>query len=676
MCKYLLRCTLCLTLFLQTGFRLCAQEQALAWDDFSETFLNAADENESELYSALQELKNNPGDINSATREDLLQLPFLSEEKVDSLLAYRERKRGFFSFGELMFVSRLSYDDRRFIPLFFTCNYPEENDTLRLGKQLYGGRHTLATRFDVPLYRRAGFRGNTESTKYFGKPFAHVLRYRYSYRDRIHYGLTLQQDEGEPWAVKKNYPYDYTSFYFSYRLASGKGEWLVGDYRLSSGAGLLLGNNFFQSRAMCLENPFRTTKTFSKNTSCDETNYFRGAAARFRWKKWQISTFLSYRKLDAVIRNDTVTSFLTSGLHRTIVEHERKGNTGALLAGANLQRAVKDWHLGLTAYYTRYSKTVYPALRPYNRYYLRGKDCGGLSFDYCKNGKRWSFQGEGAMDAGFHFAMTNMLRFHPASDAYSLTMQMRNFSPRFVAPYSGTLQAGSHTSNEHALLIGMNSQISPHTLITTYAEGFVFPRATYLAYKRSAGYELFAQVRQEVFKSTQKGDWKLNLQYRLKGRQQNVSGYKMLQFIHTHRGKLALEYADAKFNLLASLNANFMLYQTGKRAKGWAVSLRSRYAALDRLNISAYLAYFNTDDYQTRIYVYEPQLRYAAGFPTLYYHGARAVGMLQLKLKDWGECALRYGITHYFDRKTIGSGTQKILTANKQDLSIHLMMRI
>ena len=71
-----------------------AQTPSEGWDELmqqlSEELVDADDEQqwESQL-ELLTELHENPLDINSASREQLLALPFLSERAVDGLLNYR-----------------------------------------------------------------------------------------------------------------------------------------------------------------------------------------------------------------------------------------------------------------------------------------------------------------------------------------------------------------------------------------------------------------------------------------------------------------------------------------------------------------------------------------------------------------------------------------------------------
>ncbi|MCF0235819.1 MAG: helix-hairpin-helix domain-containing protein, partial [Bacteroidaceae bacterium] len=95
------------------------------WDEFVETFYlpYLVDEQQEERefrlgLDALETLHHQPLDLNSATRTDLLALPFLAPAQVDSLLSYRERIGHFTSLGDLMLVHSLGFIERRWLSLF------------------------------------------------------------------------------------------------------------------------------------------------------------------------------------------------------------------------------------------------------------------------------------------------------------------------------------------------------------------------------------------------------------------------------------------------------------------------------------------------------------------------------------------------------------------------------
>lgn len=113
------------------------------WSEFVTEYLEQnidedALEAESDLRQDLQfmeDLHLRPQNINTAAKEDILRLAFMTEAQADSILSYRCRKREFFSLGELQFVSGLTPVQRKWLSLFSTQKESTADaPTLRKGK--------------------------------------------------------------------------------------------------------------------------------------------------------------------------------------------------------------------------------------------------------------------------------------------------------------------------------------------------------------------------------------------------------------------------------------------------------------------------------------------------------------------------------------------------------------
>ena len=94
-----------------------AQSEAEDWDELmqqmSEELVEGDDEQQWETQQELlAELHEHPLDINSATRDQLLALPFLSEQAVDGILDYRSLNGPLRSLGELRLVKNLGMRER------------------------------------------------------------------------------------------------------------------------------------------------------------------------------------------------------------------------------------------------------------------------------------------------------------------------------------------------------------------------------------------------------------------------------------------------------------------------------------------------------------------------------------------------------------------------------------
>lgn len=660
------------------------REQFMTWEDFVEEYIGGTQDDEetgerqTESLRMLEERYAAPLNLNTARREELLELPFLSEAQADSILAYRERKKSFASMGELLFVSNLGHADRRRLSLFTFAGDTLPATPVPIWRHFTDGRHELETRLDVPLYRRAGNKPYSReellaepNRVYFGNGLTHTLRYRYRRRQDVAYGLTLQKDAGEPFGRNGNYPYDYASLYIYYRALSGKLEMLLGDYNLRMGQGLLFGHDFFGGKQALVEVPPRTRTSIRKHTSTEENDFFRGGAATLRMGCWAVTLFASARRLDGTLRGDTLTAFKTDGLHRTARELERRHAIGCYTAGGHVGMEHERWRIGAGGFYTAYTKTVWPSPRTYNRHYLRGDKAAGFSLDYMWRSHRWLVQGEAAFDRLLHMATTHTVRL-VCSDRLAWTLQGRLFSPRFVAPFGDAVQENSRTANEYGLLLGLKAAPFRRVEATAYADCFYFPHARFRASRPSRGMECFVQLRYVPHRPLWAG-----LQYRFKTKQQDIAGYAgLMEYSQTHRLRLHAAYASSRTAVHLSADATAAVRQTAATTYGWMLSARVRQSLGKRFSASAFGGVFFTDDYASRIYSYEPQLRYAAGFPVFAYHGMRLVCVCDWEIAGGLHLAARYGLLRYFNRDHIGEGTQLITSSAKSDLSVQLRWHI
>src|SRR5512135_3101960 len=77
------------------------------WEEILESMVALSQEetNREEIYDNLNHLHDNPVELNRADRDQLISLSFLSDQQVDSLLAYREKHGPLLSVKELAWIS-------------------------------------------------------------------------------------------------------------------------------------------------------------------------------------------------------------------------------------------------------------------------------------------------------------------------------------------------------------------------------------------------------------------------------------------------------------------------------------------------------------------------------------------------------------------------------------------
>ena len=283
-----------------------------------------------ELSRHLQESIN----INSATKQQLEQFPFLTDIQIENILAYIYIHGQMQTVYELQLVEEMDkYTIELLLP--FVCvqpvkmssNYPSLKTLLKYGKQ------EVLTRLDIPLYTRKGYKNN-----YLGPSMYHYFRYNFHYGEYLQTGVVSEKDAGEPlFALHNRKGYDYCSFYFLLKNLRRLKSLALGNYRLSFGQGLVLSTDFRLGKTFSLSTSEYRTGGIRKHSSTDEYNYFRGAAATIGILSFlEMSVFYSHRSMDGVLKDGEITSIYKTGLHRTQKEADKKNIFSLQLMGGNL----------------------------------------------------------------------------------------------------------------------------------------------------------------------------------------------------------------------------------------------------------------------------------------------------------------------------------------------------
>ncbi len=634
----------------------CAQhpwEEALA--DLAST-ASDDDTNWEELYDVLCDLEQHPVRL---TREELERVPFLSEQQIQHLVEYVDRHGAMLSPGELRLVPSLTPATLRLLPYFIVVGDSHPRDTLpSLRNMARYGRHELFAAAQVPFYERAGDRNG-----YLGYRYRHWLRYDFSYAGRLRLGLVASQDPGEPFfAAGNSTGYDYYSPYLEVRRWGPLEQFIAGRYKMSSALGLLLGNSFSLGKASTLASLGRAATLLRPHTSRSETDYFQGVAATLRLSSvWRLTAFASCRPLDATLNTDgTARTLLTSGYHRTPTEMGKKHNLYEMNGGGRIILQLNRWHAGLTAVYTHLTRELRPNTATlYRRYYPAGSDFLNASTDYGYASRHFTFQGETALCKNGALATLNTASLL-LDDAWTLVALHRYYSYRYTSLHAHSLSEGGRVQNESGAFLGAAWQASRQLRLQVFADYAYFPWARYRVSATSHAWDFFLQG------SYQKGAWSLDARYRLRLRQQDNADKTALDDQGTQRSRLSATIQKSGWSLRSQAD----LSRAGE-ASGYMLSEHLSFT-FRRWQGQLTAAWFHTDDYSTRLYLYERGMLNTYSNYSLYGHGLR----LALTGRwDVGRSLLliaKLGTTHYTDRKTIGSGLQQIDGSAKTDLDVQL----
>jgi len=619
-----------------------------------------------DAYDDLAELAEHPIDLNTATREELEQLLFLSDQQVEELSEYIYRYAPLRSLGELAMIESLDPLRRQLLQCFVTLgeattsHFPTYKDIAKYG------RHELLGAANMPLYNRQGDRNG-----YMGYKYKHWLRYTFTYGQYVKAGLVGSQDAGEPFFGQHNpWGYDYYSFFVQLRRMGRIKNIVVGRYRLKFGLGLVLNNDFGFGKQGAMSQMSSASNTIRAHSSRSEYNYMQGLAATFTLLPGlDASAFVSRRHVDATLGSDStgISTIVKSGSHRTRTEMAHKHNTVQTAFGGNMHYFRHGFHIGLTALRTTLSRPILPNEgQLYRRYYAQGSEFWNASVDYGYLNGRLSIQGETATGNSHAVATLNTVSFMPMS---TLTLQavQRFYSYKYYALYGQSFSEGGRIQNESGLYIGATWQPTRRLSLTTYADysRFAWPR-----YGCSwASHALDAMLAA----SLQMGSSALTLRYRLRCRQQDAADKLSLVAKNEHRGRLAFSFQRHRWNGTTQLDA--ALCRTTGRSFGYMVSQNLGYVH-GQWRIYANLGYFHTDDFSSRLYAYERGLLYSFSFPVCYGEGIRYALNARVDLSPRLMLMAKVGTLNYFDRGSISTSYQAIAHSSKTDIELQARIRL
>ncbi len=107
---------------------------------------------------------------------------------------------------------------------------------------------------------------------------------------------------------------------------------------------------------------------------------------------------------------------------------------------------------------------------------------------------------------------------------------------------------------------------------------------------------------------------------------------------------------------------------------GWMVAQNIGYTH-NWLRINATIGYFDTDDYESRVYGYEQGVLYSYSYLSYYGEGIRWSVAARATLGRNLTLIVHLSTTDYFDRSHISSSLQQIDHSSKTDLELQLQWK-
>lgn len=627
--------------------------------DMVETLVDqeSADLDYEDVVNDLINLSYNPINLNTAEKETMEQLFFLTDFQIENFLFYRYQNGPLYSIYELQAVEDMDSTTIRYMLPFVTVKPFEEKSKMRVYGQWLG-------RIQTTLHTPDGYepRNDVFLPAYAGTKERWLSKGRVYLGNKAEVGFTLEKDPGEV-AFPNNMPIaDFSSgFVRLNKPVKFIERVIVGDYRLSFGQGAGLWTDMAFSKSTQTSQLRRRPKGINSYTSANESSYLRGGAVMFRWKNISLSPFVSYKKRDAnlsvdSIGNISISSLQETGYHRTSWEIANRHIVGEAVWGAQMEYKHHLFHIetGYVNWMLDYPVMAKEHLRYLYRFSGSSQETQWLAYSVFLN--KMTIFGEIAVQNQMETGLFNGVTFKPIDDVVA-SFAYRRYSNGYSAIVSNPFSESSIPGGESGVFASVQFKPSYKLELKAFADLFSYEWLRYQLYRPSAGFEWFAQANYRI-------DYNNSVYIRYKSSQKEINSGQQsntYQLNNYQKDNIRVFYTyKHDDNWRFQTQVEHSVYKEDKRNFGWLAFQDIQYKSGKALNISLRYAVFDIDDYDSRIYSYEPDVLYAFSVPAYMYKGTRVLFNINFLLFKDCRVWARLAHTSYRNRDNISSGYQRI----------------
>lgn len=648
---------------------------------------NLADlqEGESEDDSYLQTLiqyQRHKLNLNTVEPNELRELKLLSDLQIINLVRYRQLLGNLINIYELQAVP--AWDVETIIKLlpFITVGNVEPLGA-DLAKRFTEGDHSLLIRVQQVLEKSEGFkRPDTIANRYVGSPQRVFFRYKYVYRNLLQFGLVGDKDAGEEFFTgRQKYGFDFYSFHLFARKLGPLRLLALGDFTVNMGQGLIHWQSMAFKKSAETMAVKRQADILRPYNSAGEFNFHRGVGVTVGSSKLNVTAFGSVREMDGTFNSDTsltnedfVSSILNSGYHRTPTEAGKKNTFTQTTVGGNVQYNSTRLHLGLNGVGYKFSTPLVRNAQLYNQYAIQGEDWYNYSVDYSYTYRNMHIFGEAAMDKRNAKALVSgvMVNLDQRVDA---SLVYRNIQKEYQSMYGNAFTESTFPTNENGLYAGLSVKPYYWLRVDAYADMFRFPWLRFRTDAPSSGTDYLLQVTYRPNKIVE-----VYTRYRNESKAINLSGldlptrevvnrprqnwrtqvsYKPNREL-TLRSRVEMVWYDAQVKERKQ-DGYLTYFDVGYRPFGKPLSLVGR------------LQYFETDDYESRMYAFENDVLYSFSIPQFIGKGMRYYVNFNYDVSKKLTVWLRWAQTIYANQSTISSGLDEIEGNRRSEVKVQAM---
>ncbi len=604
------------------------------------------DQEDSQIFDLFEELINNPININSATVNDLLKIPFLNYVEAQEIINYRNRVVEIKSQTEFMNIKNLNTElIRKIVPFIDFSPADSTNIFYSLSQLLLNTNFMFRSRVIHDLQKRSGF----ADSLFRGSRPKYYNRLQLSASKKIKMGILFEKDAGE------NSFADFTSFNLSIKKLGMFNNIVIGDYIFEFGQGLSIWSPYgFSKGSDAVGTTARNPRGAKPFTSSDENRFLRGVTFQITKNNFYVCPFFSSNLIDASIDSTTknISALVIDGYHRTVNEINKKDNLKETIFGITTSYSFGDRvKVGLLYYKSTYSQN-------FEKSSLKGKDeFEHFSASYNSIINKLFLSGELAF-ANNSFASINTINFC-VNKILSLSFSYRNFSPHYFSFKGNSFGEKGTAQNETGFYSGLRLS-TKFGLFNVYYDQFSFPAGSSNYSFSSSGNDFLIFYTYKVFENTEIG-----IKYKNENKDVDavVANQNILIERNSRNYRFEISYKilnnlrfKSRFEFVNISEANI----SKNEESGYLFFQDAVFQPMKNFVLYGRIIFFQTDSYNSRVYEFENDLSGVMTNSPLFGEGVRWYFILKYKTHFGLDLSLKYSELHKPFEKSLGSGYSEI----------------
>jgi hypothetical protein len=514
---------------------------------------------------------------------------------------------------------------------------------------------------------------------YDGSPQHFFVRYRYNHRNLLQWGLTADKDAGEP-LVKQWKGFDFYSMHFFTRKLGLLESLALGDYTIQLGQGLLSWQGMAFNKSADLATVKRQSPVLRPYTGAGEYLFNRGAGIALHKKHVRATMFVSSRKLSATVSADTsgvpvaIETVQLSGYHRTVSEMEKRNNIRLQRAGINCTWSSPGWNVGLSTEVYRYSLPLVASSDVYAMHDFTGSQGRNYGLDYSYTYRNLQFFGEVALDAALHSAgVAGLLMSVDA--AVDISLMYRRIQTGYTSLESNAFTEFSGSSGEQGMFAAVSMRPAGGWRIDGYADLFQSEWLRYRVNAPAKGSDFMLSV-----------DWKpdkiseLSLRFKQESKPRNIEGPVGVIAVPVPQGRQSWRFqCNIKVdNSLQWRNrVEYVRHRDGVGGTGQGFLQFTDLVykpMLSKYSLVARVAYFDSDDYDSRLYAYENDVLYKYAVPAFSGKGWRYYVICDYQVAKKLTVWVRWARTRFIEMESVGSGLDEVSGSKRTECTVQIRL--